>query len=156
MTGGVATILSHALVAITASRVAYPGDRHYRIATWATALSIVPDLDVLTFAFGIQYGDFFLLSGDDVPCHTHHLRILAALDLQVPETQPVYNLFSQLIYAASSRQFSDVWVSGKRLLHDGRLTTIDIASVLEAAEHWCSQLSGGISSSNHREGGSTQ
>jgi 5-methylthioadenosine/S-adenosylhomocysteine deaminase len=72
------------------------------------------------------------------------LADLAALDLQCPETQPVYNLFSQLIYAASSRQFSDVWVSGKRLLHDGRLTTIDIGSVLEAAEDWRSRLSADI------------
>jgi len=84
------------------------------------------------------------------------LADLAALDLQMPETQPVYNLFSQLIYAASSRQFSDVWVSGKRLLHDGRLTTINIASVLEAAEYWHSRLSEGISSSNHLQGGSTR
>jgi len=84
------------------------------------------------------------------------LADLAALDLRVPETQPVYNLFSQLIYAASSRQFSDVWVSGQRLLQDGRLTTIDIASVLEAAEHWRAQLSGSISPSNRVEGRSTQ
>jgi 5-methylthioadenosine/S-adenosylhomocysteine deaminase len=78
---------------------------------------------------------------------------LAALDLQVPETQPVYNLFSQLIYAASSRQFSDVWVSGKRLLHDGRLTTIDIGSVLEAAEDWRCRLSADISPPPHQPQG---
>jgi radical SAM superfamily enzyme YgiQ (UPF0313 family) len=42
-----ATIVSHALVAITASRIAYPDDRHHRIAAWAVALSILPDLDVL-------------------------------------------------------------------------------------------------------------
>jgi len=81
------------------------------------------------------------------------LADLAALDLQTPETQPVYNLFSQLIYAASSRQFSDVWVSGKRLLQDGRLTTIDIESVLEAAEYWRSRLSADISSPNQPQEG---
>jgi 5-methylthioadenosine/S-adenosylhomocysteine deaminase len=81
------------------------------------------------------------------------LADLAAMDLQMPETQPLYNLFSQLIYAASSRQFSDVWVSGKRLLRDGRLTTIDIGSVLEAAEQWRSKISGCILSAKHPEGG---
>jgi 5-methylthioadenosine/S-adenosylhomocysteine deaminase len=81
------------------------------------------------------------------------LADFAALDLQSPETQPLYNLFSQLIYAASSRQFSDVWVSGRRLLQEGRLTTIEIGSVLEAAEQWHSKLSGCVSSSNHPEGG---
>ena len=54
-----ATIVSHALVALTASRIAYPDDRHHRIATWAVGLSILPDLDVLTFAFGVRYEDFF-------------------------------------------------------------------------------------------------
>ncbi len=80
---------------------------------------------------------------------------LAALDLQMPETQPMYNLFSQLIYAASSRQFTDVWVSGRKLLHDGRLTTIDVGSVLEAAEYWRCRLSGSTSAPGQVQGGLT-
>ncbi len=40
---------------------------------------------------------------------------------QRPETQPLHNVVSQLVYAASSRQVSDVWVAGKRLLADGRI-----------------------------------
>jgi 5-methylthioadenosine/S-adenosylhomocysteine deaminase len=45
-----------------------------------------------------------------------------------------------LIYAASSRQFSDVWVAGKRLLDKGHLTSLDLPEVLAAAEDWRQQL----------------
>jgi 5-methylthioadenosine/S-adenosylhomocysteine deaminase len=66
---------------------------------------------------------------------------LAALDLHAPETQPMHNVISQLIYAASSRQFSDVWVAGNRLLNKGRLTSLDLSEVLSAAEKWRQKLS---------------
>ena len=73
------------------------------------------------------------------------LADLAALDLRSPETQPLFNVISQLVYAASSRQFSDVWVGGRRLLEKGRLTTIEVGDVLTAAESWRLKLSGSAS-----------
>jgi 5-methylthioadenosine/S-adenosylhomocysteine deaminase len=39
-----------------------------------------------------------------------------ALDLRAPETQPLHHVLSQLVYAASTRQVSDVWVAGRRVL----------------------------------------
>jgi len=68
------------------------------------------------------------------------LADLAALDLHAPETQPLFNPVSQLIYAASSRQFTDVWVAGRRLLNQGELTSIDVEEVLAAAESWRTKL----------------
>jgi 5-methylthioadenosine/S-adenosylhomocysteine deaminase len=65
---------------------------------------------------------------------------LCALDLSAPETQPLHHVVSQLIYAASRRQFTDVWVAGKRLLEGGRLTTIDLDQVIRAARKWQSRL----------------
>ena len=65
---------------------------------------------------------------------------LCALDLSAPETQPLYHVVSQLIYAASRRQVSDVWVAGKRLLDHGELTTIDLDSVISSARQWQSRL----------------
>jgi 5-methylthioadenosine/S-adenosylhomocysteine deaminase len=61
---------------------------------------------------------------------------LAALDLGAPETSPVHNVISQVAYAASSRQFTDVWVAGEPLLKDGNLTGIDLPEVLKNAEEW--------------------
>jgi 5-methylthioadenosine/S-adenosylhomocysteine deaminase len=61
--------------------------------------------------------------------------------LRAPETQPLFNVVSQLIYAASSRQFTDVWVAGRRLLDKGKLTSIEIEDVLASAESWRLKLS---------------
>ena len=66
---------------------------------------------------------------------------LAALDLKAPETQPLYNVVSQLIYSASSRQFTDVWVGGERVLKGGELTTIDLDDVMQSADSWRLRLS---------------
>jgi 5-methylthioadenosine/S-adenosylhomocysteine deaminase len=67
---------------------------------------------------------------------------LCALDLSAPETQPLHHVVSQVIYAASRRQFTDVWVAGKRLLDGGELTTIDLAAVINSARKWQSRLAG--------------
>jgi len=67
---------------------------------------------------------------------------LCALDLSDPSTQPLYNVVSQLIYAASRKQVSDVWVAGKRLLDGGELTTMDIDAVIGAARMWQERLAG--------------
>jgi 5-methylthioadenosine/S-adenosylhomocysteine deaminase len=61
---------------------------------------------------------------------------LCALDLGAPETQPLHHVISQVVYAASSRQVSDVWVAGRRVLDTGRLTTIDLEDVLQRADKW--------------------
>jgi 5-methylthioadenosine/S-adenosylhomocysteine deaminase len=69
------------------------------------------------------------------------LADLCAIDLSSPETQPLYNVVSQVIYAASSRQVSDVWVSGRRVLDCGQLTTIDLLAVTGKAAEWQRRLS---------------
>jgi 5-methylthioadenosine/S-adenosylhomocysteine deaminase len=66
---------------------------------------------------------------------------LCAIDLSCPETQPLYHVVSQVIYAASRRQVSDVWVAGRRVLEAGQLTTIDLEEVTRKAGQWQSRLS---------------
>jgi 5-methylthioadenosine/S-adenosylhomocysteine deaminase len=68
---------------------------------------------------------------------------LCAIDLDEPMTQPVHNVISQLVYAASSRQVSDVWVAGRRLLKDGELTCMDKREVLDRARIWNERLEAG-------------
>jgi 5-methylthioadenosine/S-adenosylhomocysteine deaminase len=65
---------------------------------------------------------------------------LCAIDLSQPETQPLHNVVSQVVYAASSRQVSDVWVAGQRLLERGQLTTLDLDDILRQAEGWREKL----------------
>jgi len=67
---------------------------------------------------------------------------LSALDLSAPETQPLHHIISQIIYAASRRQFTDVWVAGKRLLEHGELTTINLDEVISSAGKWQARLAG--------------
>jgi 5-methylthioadenosine/S-adenosylhomocysteine deaminase len=49
-------------------------------------------------------------------------------------------VLSQLVYAASTRQVSDVWVAGRRVLESGRLTTIDVDDLIGRARTWQARL----------------
>ena len=68
---------------------------------------------------------------------------LVAIDLSPPETWPVYNPVSQIVYSASTHQVSDVWVAGRRVLEDRRLLTIDEAAVSARAEEWRRRIASG-------------
>ena len=59
-----------------------------------------------------------------------------AIDLQTIETQPLYDPASQIVYAASRNQVSDVWIAGKLLLNDRQLTTIDPEHSLQTVNNW--------------------
>lgn len=61
---------------------------------------------------------------------------LAAIRLDAIETQPVHNVISQLVFAAPRCQFTDVWVAGRRLLDDRRLTTLDEDGLLARTARW--------------------
>ncbi len=61
---------------------------------------------------------------------------LIAIDMEHPRTRPLYDAIAQVVYAAASDQVSDVWVAGRRLLENGRLTTLDSEEVVEQADRW--------------------
>lgn len=61
---------------------------------------------------------------------------LTAVRLDEVETQPLYNVISQLAYSVSRRQVSDVWIDGERKLADGELVDFDLAGVLEKTRRW--------------------
>lgn len=65
---------------------------------------------------------------------------MAAINLNAPATQPVYDPVSQLIYSASRDQITDVWVNGSRLVKDRQLTTLDQKAVLEKARYWAEKI----------------
>jgi len=54
----VPTIFSHALTA-TAAAQWWPGRLPARFWTWTAVCAMLPDIDVIAFAFGIPYGDMF-------------------------------------------------------------------------------------------------
>lgn len=52
------------------------------------------------------------------------------------ETQPVYSMLSHVAFVSKSSNVTDVWVAGRRLLQDGRLTTLDEQQVLRETRDW--------------------
>lgn len=61
---------------------------------------------------------------------------IIALDLRDPDTQPVYNPVSQIVYPAGRDQVRQVWVAGRHLIRDGEPTTLDPAAILDEAREW--------------------
>ncbi len=64
-----------------------------------------------------------------------------AIDLAHLETQPIYCPISQIVYAASRQQVTDVWVAGKRLLNQRNLTTVNRADLTAKISEWQQRLS---------------
>lgn len=59
-----------------------------------------------------------------------------AIDLDQIETQPLYHPLSQIVYAASRNQVTDVWIAGKQVLKNRQLTTLDEKELLNKAQSW--------------------
>lgn len=66
---------------------------------------------------------------------------LVAIDMDHIETQPLFAPLSDLVYAASRHQVTDVWVAGRRLLKKRELTTLDLDEILAKARGWRARLS---------------
>lgn len=59
-----------------------------------------------------------------------------AIDLETIETEPLYHPVSQIVYAASRNQVTDVFVAGKQLLKNRVLLTLDEKDLLKKAKYW--------------------
>ena len=66
---------------------------------------------------------------------------VVAINLGELETQPLYHPVAQIVYSASRHQVSDVWVAGKQLLKQKKLTTIDTQTLQEKVTAWQLKLS---------------
>jgi 5-methylthioadenosine/S-adenosylhomocysteine deaminase len=61
---------------------------------------------------------------------------LAAVRLSDLETQPLFHIISQLVYATGRHQVSDVWIAGKRKLAERELVDMDTADILTRTHAW--------------------
>jgi len=61
---------------------------------------------------------------------------LCCVDLRAIGSWPVHDVASTLVYACSSRQVTDTWVAGRRVLAEGSLQYIDEDLLFERAEAW--------------------
>lgn len=65
---------------------------------------------------------------------------LVCVDLVRPATQPVHCPISQVVYAASRDQVTDVWVAGQHLLRERRALLADSDAILGRAAAWGTKL----------------
>ncbi len=65
---------------------------------------------------------------------------LICVDLSGIEHHPLLDPVSQLVYAASRHDVTDVWVAGEQLVADRALLRLDAAEICSAAERWGRQL----------------
>lgn len=110
-----------------------------------TAVNAVQALEMITFNAALAMG----LEEEIGTIEVGKQADLSALNLESVQTQPIYNLFSQVIYAASSSQFSDVWIAGKRVMKNNDLTTVSETELMATASEWQARISG------HSESGKT-
>jgi 5-methylthioadenosine/S-adenosylhomocysteine deaminase len=68
---------------------------------------------------------------------------VAAVDLAGLCSQPVHDPLSQLVYAVSRHQVSDVWVGGRRVVEQGQLLTIDAERLGTVIREWQERIGGG-------------
>jgi len=61
---------------------------------------------------------------------------VVAVRLDAPHAVPMYNVYSQLVYALKSSDVSDVMVNGREIVADRKMLTVDRAAVMaKAAEY---------------------
>ncbi len=65
---------------------------------------------------------------------------ITAINMHSLSTQPMYNVLSQLVYAACREQVTDVWVAGEHLLKDRSLKTINIHELKAKIHQWGTQI----------------
>lgn len=68
------------------------------------------------------------------------LADITAVRLDALNTQPVYNPVSHLVYSTQSSQVTHVWIGGKAVVEDSRLTTINTASLQQQTAQWQRRL----------------
>ncbi len=66
---------------------------------------------------------------------------LIAVDLSGPETQPLYNPLSQLVYACNGSQVSHSWIAGNLVMAQRQLTHIDLPALATRTRAWQQRIS---------------
>ena len=64
------------------------------------------------------------------------LADLIAVDMDTPETTPLYDPISQLVYASNGSQVSHSWINGQLVMENRELQTIDMTQIMHKANQW--------------------
>jgi 5-methylthioadenosine/S-adenosylhomocysteine deaminase len=69
---------------------------------------------------------------------------LITLRLDRPHAVPLYNVYSQIVYALKGSDVQDVAVNGKPIVRDGRSLTLDPAPILAKAKEYAAKVSASL------------
>jgi 5-methylthioadenosine/S-adenosylhomocysteine deaminase len=70
---------------------------------------------------------------------------LITIRLDAPHAVPMYNVYSQLVYALKASDVSDVMVNGKMIVRDRKMLTVDATPVLAKAMEYQKQVAKSVS-----------
>ena len=65
---------------------------------------------------------------------------IVLLDGHTPELAVIHDPYQAVLYSATSRTVSDVWVQGERIVAAGRLTRVDLDAVIDEARELAEHL----------------
>lgn len=65
---------------------------------------------------------------------------ITAIRLDSLGTSPVYNPVSQIVYASQSSDVTDVWIGGKQVLKNAKLTLMDETEIRRRADAWRNKI----------------
>jgi 5-methylthioadenosine/S-adenosylhomocysteine deaminase len=65
---------------------------------------------------------------------------LVAVNLSTLPMSPCFDPASHLVYCAGRQDVTDVWIAGRRVLHAGRLATVNEQELLARALRWQERL----------------
>jgi 5-methylthioadenosine/S-adenosylhomocysteine deaminase len=101
--------------------------------------SAVPAIEALTMATlgGAKALGIDEITGSLKPGKAADIQ---AIDLNTLSSQPVFDPISHLVYCAKSTQVSHVWVNGRCLLKNGKLTTLDEETLINQAKGWANVI----------------
>ena len=68
---------------------------------------------------------------------------LIAVDFSGLESQPIYNVISQLVYATHAPQVTHSWVAGRKLMSERQLVSMNAATIKARAQHWGERINAG-------------
>jgi len=80
------------------------------------------------------------LAGEIGSLTTGKAADIICVDLSGVEHRPLLDPVSQLVYAASRHDVTDVWVAGEHLVADRAALRLDVAEICAAADRWGQRL----------------
>ncbi len=107
------------------------------VASDATALNAATSLHIATLGGAKAMGMSDLIGSIEIGKQAD----LICVDLSAIETQPIYNVISQLVYSCGRQQVSDVWIAGVAKLEHGQLLAMDSIALKQKAQHWRQRIS---------------